>query len=94
MKNKPSDASKSDSKSTSAPATEPSKPKPGETPWTAIVVIGAVVALGAFAATRGNDVAAGTDGGATTASSAAADGSSASRTSTWAAATRRPSVTR
>ena len=75
MKNKPREASKSDSESASAPATEPSKPKPGETPWTAIVVIGAVVALGAFAALRGNDVAPPeTDGGTTTASSAAADG--------------------
>ena len=48
MKNKPPAASKSGSK-------EQPKPKPGETPWTAIVVIGVVVALGAWAATRSSD---------------------------------------
>jgi peptidyl-prolyl cis-trans isomerase A (cyclophilin A) len=47
VKNKPPAASK--------PEQPKPKPKPGETPWTAIVVIGVVVALIAWAASRGSD---------------------------------------
>ena len=70
VKNKPRSASKSSSKPggtsgpesgreseapAGAPAKEQPKPKPGQTPWTAIVVIGVVVALGAWAASRSSD---------------------------------------
>jgi peptidyl-prolyl cis-trans isomerase A (cyclophilin A) len=56
--------------SRSAPAKEQPKPPPGQTPWTAIVVIGVVVALIAYAATRSDSPSP----NATAAGAAAADG--------------------
>ena len=49
MKSKPPASTRSEK-----PKSEESTPKPGQTPWTAIVVIGVVVVLIAWAATRGD----------------------------------------
>ena len=73
MKNKPSKTTTSDTKSSGpkpdAKSGSKPGPKPGETPWTAIVVIGIVAALVAWAALR-NDSSSPSTSGATGASSA------------------------
>jgi peptidyl-prolyl cis-trans isomerase A (cyclophilin A) len=62
-----------ESKPPAASSSAAPKPKPGETPWTAIVVIGVVFALIAWAATRdGDGTSSGADAGASRA--AAVDG--------------------
>ena len=69
VSNKPPKASKPVSE-----AKEPPKPPPGQTPWTAIVVIGAVVAVIAWAATRSNDPTQGNTGVAGPNGAPSADG--------------------